>query len=239
MKIPKLPFSSISIITLLLTGLLFQCCKPDPEPQKYLGDYPLGEIKDYLYFQPGSQWVYECDSTLELDTQIMVSSRIQEFEKSYITYELINLARKSISHGVDYKTFYTTTDIPYDEDFPNERQYNLRINSSQAVGRDAVFFYPYNKNNISSGSSPTYYRGYLDSLKVLGKWYREIRIFEVESGSTFPRPKSIETWENGQMTIYWAKNIGIVRMFVWTKKRSLNTTFKFNWNLKEYNVRQV
>ena len=47
----------LPVVTIIFccTLIQLQCCKPDPEPQKYLGNYPLGEIKDYLYFQPGKR----------------------------------------------------------------------------------------------------------------------------------------------------------------------------------------
>ena len=59
---------------MLLLLPISSCAPEEPEPQEYLGTYPLGDIKDYLYFKPGSMWVYECDSTGELDTQIEQAS---------------------------------------------------------------------------------------------------------------------------------------------------------------------
>lgn len=234
----------LGLLSLIL--IIQSCCEDknpyvsdcQKEPFKYLGNFPLTEEKDYLYFEPGSMWIYECDSTLELDTQIMTTCRIEKFAKPYISYELLSFERTSTSHDVTYKTFFATTNIPYDEDFPNERQYNLRINSSQSTGRDAIFFYPFNENNISNGSSPTFYRGFLDSIEILGKWYNHIRIFEVKLGSAWPRLKEIETWEGARYTVYWSKNIGIVKMNVVTAKKGQQKDFIFNWNLKEYNISQ-
>jgi len=47
----------------LLFSFLITSCEPDePEPQRYLGKFYIGEIKNYTFFKPGSMWVYECDS---------------------------------------------------------------------------------------------------------------------------------------------------------------------------------
>jgi hypothetical protein len=83
------------------------------------------------------------------------------------------------------------------------------------------------------GSSPTNYKGYIDSLQVLGKWYKDVRVFQVQYAGGFIEPK-IKTWRSGQVTYYWSKYVGLIRVHVWTTKEGLNTTLKFNWNLKKY-----
>lgn len=233
MKHIKTSFFSLIII---LTGFafFFQACKSEPEPRKHLGDFPLGEIKDYLYFQPGSQWVYECDSTFELDSQVMEQSQILRFSKSYIDYELLIYKRKSANRKVIYTSDYPNYDIPYNENF--ERFYSSFITSSESGGKDAIFFYPFDSSKYAFGSANTYYKGYLDSIEVLGKWYNDIRIFETQ-GAAWPRC-SVETWEGARYTIYWSKNIGIVRLFIESQKRGVNTPFNFNWNLKSFQVKQ-
>jgi hypothetical protein len=212
--------------------LLLNACKREPEPQKYLGNYPLGEVKDYLYFKPGSYWVYECDSTGELDSQVMVSIDTPWFHKSYIDYQVLFFIRKSITHNVVFSTdnFY---DVPYNSNFSYFDAYNINISGNGTSAYDCVFFYPFDSLKYGYGSSPTYYKGYLDSLQVLGKWYKEVRVFQVQYAGGFVEPR-IKTWGDGQITYYWAKNIGVVRVHVWTKKDGFDTTFKFNWNLKRY-----
>ncbi len=222
------------------------CCKdqdPDKDgcqkdkPLKYLGDYPLGEIKDYLYYQPGSWWVYECDSTLELDSQVMKSIDTPWYNKSYITYQLMDYDRYSESQKVHYRTTYGSTDVPYNEGFgPDQYTFSNAITSSNG-GTDCIFFYPFRLNGTGGGgSSSTYYRGYLDSMQVLGKWYKDIRIFETR-GAAWPRC-NIETWEGARYTIFWSKHIGLIKLFNEAQKRGFNTSFHFNWNLKNYQVQQ-
>ena len=86
----------------------------------------LERIKDYLYFKPGSQWVYECDSTLELDTQVIVSAEVPWFKKPYITYQLLTFKKRSISHNVDYDVFYPSTDVLYRDDYEHFFSTNIR-----------------------------------------------------------------------------------------------------------------
>lgn len=231
-------------ITALVLVIFNGCCKDQnpytsgcqKEPAKYLGDYPLGEIKDYLYFKPGSMWVYECDSTLELDTQIIVSSNTAWTIKPYVTYEYLDYIISS-KRGYNIYTYKPTTDVLYNDNF--KYFYSSTIINSEEGGRDNTFFYPFKLNGTGGGgANSTFYRGYLDSMEVLNKWYKDIRIFEVERGATYPRVTGIETWEGAKQTIYWSKHVGIVRMHIYTIKRGFNTEFIFNWNLKEDNVIQ-
>jgi hypothetical protein len=70
---------------------------------------------------------------------------------------------------------------------------------------------------------------------VLGKWYKDVRVFQVQYAGGFIEPK-IKTWRSGQVTYYWSKYVGLIRVHVWTTKEGLNTTLKFNWNLKKYKL---
>lgn len=55
---------------LLLTAN--SCRQEDkPHPNIYKGPYHLGEVKDYLYFKPGSYWVYKNNVTGQIDTWTM------------------------------------------------------------------------------------------------------------------------------------------------------------------------
>jgi hypothetical protein len=213
---------------------LFHSCKREPEPQKYLGNYPLGEVKDYLYFKPGSYWVYECDSTGELDSQVIRSIDTPWFHLGYIDYQLLMYNRESIPFRTKFNTYYPTVISPYCEKCQRGFRNVLNIVSPFGSATDCVFYYPFDSTIAGGGgSSPTYYKGYLDSLQVLGKWYKDVRVFQVQYAGGFVEPR-IKTWGDGQITYYWAKNIGVVRVHVWTKKDGFDTTFKFNWNLKRY-----
>ena len=171
----------VALTILALLGL--GACKPEPEKQKYLGNYPLGEVKDYLYFKSGSYWVYECDSTLELDSQVMISIDTPWFHKSYIDYQLLIYEKFSFSFKTSFKTYYPTFDAKYCESCERGFGNVLNISGPNISGTDCVFYrisWGFDSTrNGGGGSSPTYYKGYLDSLQVLGSWYKDVRVFKV------------------------------------------------------------
>jgi hypothetical protein len=215
---------------------LFHSCKREPEQKKYMGYFPATEVMKYIYYKPGSYWIYECDSTGELDSQVMISIDTPWSHQDYIDYQYVNYVKKSVTYGVDFKTIFFGTEIPYNGNKIGQYFFanSLSINGPNMSANDCVFFYPFDSNSLGGyGSSPTYYKGYLDSLQVLGKWYKDVRVFQVQYAGGFVEPR-IKTWGDGQITYYWAKNIGVVRVHVWTKKDGFDTTFKFNWNLKRY-----
>jgi hypothetical protein len=41
----------------------------------------------------------------------------------------------------------------------------------------------------------------------------------------------------GRLTYYWAKNVGLVRLFVETAYDGTKKAFNFNWNLKTYDLK--
>jgi hypothetical protein len=235
MKPHSILLTAISLPLLLLLG----ACKPDkPDQQKYLGTYPLGDIKDYLYFKPGSMWVYECDSTGELDTQVMVSCDTPWFHKSYIDYQLLMFQKMSLNEGSVYQTFWPSTDVMYNKNF--DYFLSIIINRSNSKnggsGTDAIFFKPFDSSRYAAASSPTYYKGLLTNYTVLGKTYDTVRVFQVQTGGTFPYCK-IKSWNVGRLTYYWAKNVGLVRLFVETAYDGSKKAFNFNWNLKTYDLK--
>jgi hypothetical protein len=228
----------VALTILALLGL--GACKPEPEKQKYLGNYPLGEVKDYLYFKPGSYWVYECDSTLELDSQVMISIDTPWFHKSYIDYQLLFFNKKSITFDNSYTTdgYY---EVPYNRNFSYFNAFNINIRGNNVSGYDCVFYYPFDSTKYGYGSSPTYYKGYLDSLQVLGTWYKDVRVFKVQGTTGWTK---LNIWRlsnlnrSTSMQYYWAKGIGIVKIIVYTFDGVKNEPFTHNWNLRRYKIDQ-
>lgn len=213
-------------------------CKPEPDTQKYLGTYPLGDIKDYLYFKPGSYWVYECDSTGELDTQLMVSIDTPWIKETFIQYQELDRVIQSKNEGSKYSDTRIKAGISYSTTF-KYYWYTSRWSSNPKTGNsgtDCIFFKPFDTNTLGGfGSSPTNYKGLLTNYSVLGKTYDTVRVFQVQYGAAFAEPK-IGTTQTGQCTYYWAKKVGLIRLHVWTAKKD-QTTFKFNWNLKSYQLK--
>jgi hypothetical protein len=236
----KVPFKHASLIIAGTLLCVFHGCKPEPEPQKYLGNYPLGEVKDYLYFKPGSYWVYECDSTGELDSQVIRSIDTPWFHLGYIDYQLLMYNRESIPFRTKFNTYYPTVISPYCEKCQRGFRNVLNIVSPFGSATDCVFYYPFDSTVAGGGgSSPTYYKGYLDSLQVLGKWYKDVRVFQYGT-SGFIRPNyKTEILRDARMTMFWAKNVGVVKYYIQGGLWDNNLTpFWFNWNLKRYSIKK-
>jgi hypothetical protein len=70
------PHSIILTAICLPLLLLVDACKPDKPKDPLTITYKLGEVKDYMYFKPGTWWVYEHDLTKERDSQYVTSSFI-------------------------------------------------------------------------------------------------------------------------------------------------------------------
>jgi hypothetical protein len=233
----------------LLTQLLgvWGCKRESPnnnkEEETYMGNYPLGDERNYLYFKPGSMWVYECDSTRELDTQYMKTCYTQWYHLDYIDYELLFSQIISINEGSQLSTYRPSTHVFYKENY--KRIFTHTVSKANYkknyYGVDIQFFTPYDTGLICYGG--TSYNRYLMTLtnfKVLDKTYDTVRVFKVEFGGVFPLPKYPVTTQSGEVTYYWAKNVGLVRQHIETSAfiNSKKVIYRFNWNLKEYNVKQ-
>jgi hypothetical protein len=126
-------------------------------------------------------WVYECDSTGELDTQVMVSCDTPWFTETYIKVQSINREIKSLSEGSSYSDHpYNAGSIPYVSNY-SYSWYTTRWRNNPKTGgggTDCIFFKPYDTNsNGGYGSSPTYYKGLLTNYTVLGKTYARLGFF--------------------------------------------------------------
>jgi hypothetical protein len=232
MKVLKVSTFAIILIAILQAS----SCKPDPKPQKYLGTYPLGDIKDYLYFKPGSMWVYKCDSTGELDTQVMVSCDTFWEVHSYIKIQRMHFLLKSLNEGSRYDNYFdgfVAYNSSYQYFWPILRfKTNPKYSGSSY---DCIFYKPFDTVHIGGGSSPTYYKGLIPKMTVLGKDYDSVRVFQVKTGGSFPYCK-IKTWNVARLTFYWSKNIGLINLYVETLMDGFNTPFNFNWQLQEYKI---
>jgi hypothetical protein len=148
--------------------------------------------------------------------------------------------RESIPFRTKFNTYYPTVISPYCEKCQRGFRNVLNIVSPFGSATDCVFYYPFDSTVAGGGgSSPTYYKGYLDSLQVLGKWYKDVRVFQYGT-SGFIRPNyKTEILRDARMTMFWAKNVGVVKYYIQGGLWDNNLTpFWFNWNLKRYSIKK-
>jgi len=214
--------------------------KCPPEEQQYMGTHPLGDIVDYFYFKPGSMWIYECDSTLELDTFVMTSVDTAWSIESYIKYQRISYSRKSLTTGIVINTFQPGGSIPYNSNYSYSYTLITKFNDfvNQRFSQDCVFFKPYDTSiEVTGGTAPTKYKGLLKDFQVLGKTYDSVRVFHVLTTEGWRRPN---TWRVNNLNFYTnikyyhAKNVGLVKYEVFAYDKVRNEPYTHSWNLKVF-----
>ncbi len=222
----------------LITVFVFLQCNPDDASEindcTECGPYYLGEIEDYLYFKPGSWWVYKNTFTEELDTLVMKSSskRMRKIvgDKRTVTYEHIDFILTSKVNQAKY-TYSQVVPFPDPAAPYRHKVWIDKGRTNPYVGHTQPFAWAeyYKPDMIVGGGSgnDTYYRGKSDSLVIQGQVYFDIMEFETTDDFSFIYGE--EHWENGGPTIYlWAKGVGLIR--------NGSLKFKQNWELVSYHI---
>ena len=233
------------IILLPLSIFIITGCEPDePEPQKYLGKFYIGEMRNYTFFKPGSMWVYECDSTGELDTQVMLKCYTWWISTDYIDYEVMSFQRKSRNEGSLYSDFAATYNIPYSANFKKEGDW-LNVEKSpnklNNSGKDQVFFTPYDntKEFTADGVSHTKYVKLITNYKMKDFTFDTVRVFMARASSAHPitnHPFYKNLYPYTNIEYYFAKNVGIIQLKITAWNSSTNADKNHNWNLKYYKI---
>jgi hypothetical protein len=229
----------------LLFSFFVTGCEPDePEPKKYLGKFYIGEMKNYTFFKPGSMWVYECDSTGELDTQVMLKCYTWWISTDYIDYEVMSFQRKSLNEGSLYSDFAATYNIPYSANFKKEGDF-LDIEKShpnRKFSRETAFFTPYNTSTeaTANGGAHTKYVKLITNYNINNFTFDTVRVFMTRVSSAHPYTnhtffKTLYPYTN--VEYYFAKNVGIVQLKIaGYNNQGENIPKNHNWNLKYYKI---
>jgi hypothetical protein len=227
----KLIFKTITLA--FAFGIFFGGCKPDgPTPVEDLGFFPLGEIKEYHYFQPGSWWVYKNMISGELDTVVMARSNID-------TIPVGNNIRKFSYEDITY----TTTSITLKENYRHYRRYPM---SAEPI--DWKYFYYILRSRISDKNGFEGIQDVFISPDDISYGYADIILIEnldtlsLNSGIIVHNVKVFETdfegdgsWDSYPTKYYWAKNVGLVK----PEKCDMDKiTLLDGWELIEYEITQ-
>lgn len=209
MKTYFLPLS-----VLLLLAFFYSCRKYNTPPQVDLGHFSLDTIKPYLYFKPGSWWVYKNDSTGEIDSQVMINSKYSTIfaasSRRKYTYNDISSTVKSLTNSY----FYDISSLGLSPEVYNWKFFmhwsRSRHKSGDFDGINSIFMVPFDPNiDFGSASERCFYRGKLPTLTLNGFTFYEVLKFEVQGDPSWPDSK-IPTSDKGTSTYYWAKNVGLV-----------------------------
>lgn len=229
-----------TLTNLLLCMILFQInCKDRHTdcydegtcpPENYR--YKLGGLKNYIWANTGSYWIYKHSKTGELDTQTVTSfyfdsavSRGTEDYSKHITikYDVLSRVIKSTAYNLtfsDNTSGYEANATPLTKD----STFNLK---RYAGGFQLmwVLCYPFVKDKFAgNGASFVKFKSMDSTMVVQGKTYFDVAkldidfdVFDEKGCQYIP-----------VTTYYWAKNVGLI-------KKTVNNC-NFSWELIEYNI---
>lgn len=208
---------------------------------KHFGPYPLGGAYDYLYFEPGSWWVYknslsgETDSIFitSCDTQV-VSHTGQTLRWQSVSYTAIRFSTRSATYNTDYEYFSFAT-VPDQLDFKYTQ--NKMRSSSRNPGQSGpweVFKYPFPAKN------ETGYFEYFPILNIQGKDYFEVGVYELDFDHTVQLPKKYinQVGYGGNSKYFWAKGFGIIKIESFVYDYTTKFTHLQKWELVKSNLIQ-
>ncbi|MGA1772462.1 MAG: hypothetical protein ACO39T_09355 [Flavobacteriaceae bacterium] len=244
-NIPRKATFLAAVITALISFFNTSCKPDEPEPKKYLGKFYIGDMRNYTYFKPGSMWVYECDSTGELDTQVMLKCYTWWISTDYIDCEVLSFQRKSLNEGSLYTDYASTYTINYNENFKKQGDW-LNVEKSHSdinrCGKDNVFFTPFDTTKeyfTADGSSETTYKKLLTNYTVNNFTFDTVRVFMARRSNSNPmtnHPFFNDLYPATIVEYYFAKNVGIIQLNVTAYSRSLIKDKSHHWNLKYYKI---
>jgi len=242
-KIIKLTLTYSSLILIFNSCCRSQKCKcedqwgvrtDDCTPRHY-GPYYLGGLKDYLYFEKGSYWIYknnlsgETDSiyTVYCDTFIVNSTGTH---KRWLTLTYTDLAYKlrSDKYNVDY--IYNHYKIyPDVTNFKMGYVYDKIARFPTKSAYSTPFCYPFSLN--------INFQELIPSLTIQGKTYNEVAVFQQWIDDTVQLPSlSFNFRESAPTKYYWAKDVGLVMIEQVLFREDLQQTFTQKWELINYNL---
>ena len=234
---------------LCLTGfaLLFNsCCKSkrckcndewgmkvDDCTPKHYGPYYLDSVKPYLWFKPGSWWVYKNSITGETDSiyTVYCDSSFKDVagtDKKWLTlsYSTVNYKLRSDKYNTDYyyqeqAKYPDVTDFTYSHSL-----YKTTWFENKTAVPEHCFSYPFN-----SGSP--LFKSFYSSVIIQGTTYTNVAVFESPMDESIQHPKLMPyTLYNYSVSrYYWAKDYGIVKIESDTYRNDNDQPIQNNWEL--------
>lgn len=176
----------------ILLIIVINSCKNDEPVQENLGFFPLGEIKDYLYFKPGTWWVYKNSKTGEQDSISVVSSYLdtsyQESKKRKYSYEYFYSKLYSHLTG-NIITYYLSVPItPLLTDWKYKYWVDKEVKFNGGTTKICFsFFYPFDSSFVGPMPENTKFIQLLDSTTIDGKAYKNNVEFKTDDDHTFSK----------------------------------------------------
>ena len=232
-------YSLILLIGMFLVSLSLLNCnpdKPDPGPTD-LGFFALGEAKDYVYFKPGTWWVYENTRTGLRDSIVVTYSLLDTLEatskKWHIKEELFYVKSHSLSTG-HYYDFYERQGAVEITAQPKGYIIPTLERNQPYEGEIDPFYYPFDIFKGKNGDYEAFCLTVKDTILIKGKVYDNVAVFFIKRDVIEPSPK------NGKPAkYYWAKNYGLIKKDLFDSKFPGDTSVLYHsWKLINSNIIQ-
>ncbi|MCB9262098.1 MAG: hypothetical protein H6607_06965 [Flavobacteriales bacterium] len=219
----------------LFVVVLLPSCKPE-EPEPWTRYEYLGEARDYIYFKPGTWWVYENIKDGRLDT-IEITKSFDDTTKltgngNTMYYEEIEWYAKSRMDVYEYHFYSWNSPLieQYDEGRTAWRRYYLaKYKPGGYVGVVTNFIYPFDQTYTQNTSTHSVQlKIELNILKLKSKEYQNIKAYLLSDDDLIFYDELERT--GGAAQYYWAKNIGMIKLE--------NLKHSVSWELIDYNIVQ-
>ena len=235
----KLVLKYLYVLTIVipLITTLESCHKEDASP-KDLGFFALGEAKDYVYFKPGTWWVYRNTRTKLNDTIRVTYSLLDTLEETsekwHFTNELFYVHSVSQTNGDNYYFWErsATAETIYQ---PSGSLIPTMERDNPYQGELRPFYYPFDRlKNNPNGGYDTYCTTVKDTLTINNKLYHKVAIFYIKNDNIEPNPL-----DGHPAKYYWAKNFGLVQKDLFDNKFRGDTGILYHsWELINSNIIQ-
>jgi hypothetical protein len=216
-------------ILFILFAFFFSACKKDPDcnTQPPSPSYTFQDLVAYSYFKTGTYWIYK-DSTSSIEDSVYVYT---DTSYSYYQNNGIQMEGTYMFYTFQAHSFFDSYNYHYNISMGNYSvstnevgTVRIRTKPTDYVGETYLMSNRFVVGDMITwylGTGSTYYKGFYDSLNILGNnYYSVVKFYDSQNLSEYESPTNF----------YIAKNIGIVR------KEKLDSNKV--WNLIRYNIVQ-
>lgn len=236
-----------TILVLFSAAICLVCSKckepkpPTDKPKEPITLYnKLGDVKDYCFFKAGTYWVYKNEQTGDIDSHWVSSSAIYESTTKgtedysmHITLKQELFDMRINTNFVDgwgnkcYWEMFTTGSTVNSFPEPKPVYWITCRKSWQSDGTyNDIFLKPY----TTDPKAIVYQNQFYEKLTINGFEYDSVRVMHVGGDGVYPESK-VPTGGTANTDYYFAKNYGIVKIYIQSFRLLDATPFNQTWSV--------
>ena len=203
-------------------------------PMKEFYTFRMTEVKDYVWFKPGTYWIYKNTKNNLLDTvtctsfyydSVTIKGTYDYSKHITLNYDRLEITSYSSHYKWTYRDWSGNT-TPDDKYFKNNRFVMERTCPS---GLLIPFFYPFDiKGYSGTGSSSTQLISVEEVINMQNKTFNKVAVFDIDSDDIWHHDTTSQIIRYPRTKYYWAQNVGLI-------KRE-NVSENYSWELIDYNI---